>query len=115
MTVVFDDPELYRQVKIRAAEEGVPVKVLIERAVKDLLVRGRGSHDDFAAVFRRGHETKTVDWEEWDRWQAEIDRLDARLGPGPTDLSDVKHYLYGYPKESERTRRVAEEDAQYDR
>jgi hypothetical protein len=48
-----------------------------------------------------------------------MDALDRADPPGPdepTDLSDVKHHLYGYPRRAERVseQRVAEEPTPYD-
>ncbi len=116
MTVVFDDPELYRQVKIRAAEEGVPAKNVIERALRDLFERERRLRNDISTLLS-GARAKPLDWEAWDAWQAEVERLDRELGPGPTDLSNVKKYLYGeeskYADQSGYAR-VAEERAEFD-
>lgn len=107
MTVVFDDPDLYRRVKIRAIEEGVPAKVIIERALRESLGEqlDTGHYPKFTAAV-------------WEEWQAESERLEQELGPGPTDLSNVKKYLYGEESEfAERPgqRRIAEEPAEFDR
>jgi hypothetical protein len=106
LTVVFDDPSLYRRIKVRAAEDGVPVKELIEAALVAYLRKG-------------GVERTPFDFEAFTRWQAEMDALDRADPPGPdepTDLSDVKHHLYGYPRRAERVseQRVAEEPTPYD-
>jgi hypothetical protein len=102
LTVVFDDPSLYRRIKVRAAEEGVPVKKLIEEALQRYLGPAEGANVfDFAA---------------FKRWQAGVDEFPAEDG-GPTDLSDVKQHLYGYPPRHERearVHRITEETAEYD-
>jgi hypothetical protein len=116
MTVVFDDPDLYRQVKIRAAEEGVPAKAVVERALKELFDRERRLRNDISAMLG-GTQAKPIDWEAWGEWQAEVERLDRKLGPGPTDLSNVKKYLYGEDsKYADRSgfAQVAEERAEFD-
>jgi hypothetical protein len=57
----------------------------------------------------------TLTLEMWSEWQEESRRMDAELPPDtPTDLSDIKHHLYGWPKQHERRRQVAEERADYD-
>jgi len=117
MTVVFDDPNLYRQVKIRAAEEGIPAKAVVEHALKELFEREQRLQNDISTMLGRT-TAKPVDWEAWEAWQAEVDRLDRELGPGPTDLSNVKKHLYG--EESTYADRpgyaqVAEERAEFDR
>lgn len=88
LTVVFDDPDLYRRLKFRAVEEDLPVKALIERAVRALL----GQEVDILG----SEEPRPMDWAAFDRWQAEAHRLDAAYGNDyPPDLSNVKKYLYG--------------------
>ena len=116
MTVVFDDPELYRQVKIRAAEEGVPAKAVIERAIKEHFERERRLRGDISAMLS-ATRAKPVDWEAWGGWQADVERLDRELGPGPTDLSNVKKYLYGEEgrhAEHSGYAQVAEEPVEFD-
>ena len=107
LTVVFDDPDLYRRVKVRAAEEGVAVKALIERSLRQLL----GEDADILG----SEEAKTWDWDAFDRWQAEAARLDAELGMDyPRDLSDVKKHLYGeVARPAARELMFAEERAPY--
>lgn len=105
LTVVFDDPTLYRRIKVRAAEDGVPVKEIIEAAV--------------VAYLKEKVERTPFDFEAFTRWQAEMDAMDEANPPGPdepTDLSDIKHHLYGYPRRATRQalHQVAEEPAPYD-
>ncbi len=105
LTVVFDDPTLYRRIKVRAAEDGVPVKELIEAAV--------------VAYLKEKVERTPFDFEAFTRWQAEMDAFDRANPPGPDepkDLSDIKHHLYGYPRRAVRAseQRVAEEPTPYD-
>ena len=104
LTVVFDDSTLYRRIKVRAAEEGIPVKELIEAAL--------------VAYLKEKVERAPFDFEAFTRWQAEMDALDAANPPGPDeppDLSDIKHHLYGYPRRAAReSLKVAEEPATYD-
>lgn len=102
MTVVFDDPDLYRRVKIRAAEEGVPVKVIIERALRALF--GEAGIPERPPRFSA---------ETWFEWQQENERLEGCLGPSPDDLSDVKHHLYGHAPRPGPRREVAEESQEY--
>ena len=86
LTVVFDDEDLYRQAKVRAVEDGIPLKGLIEAALRAYL---EGNDSD--AV-----EPVEWDWDAYDRWQAEVEKLGEELGDSvPPDLSDVKHHLYG--------------------
>jgi hypothetical protein len=105
LTVVFDDPTLYRRVKVRAAEDGVPVKELIEAAL--------------VAYLGKRKVRKPFDFEAFFRLQAELDAYDRANPPGPdvpNDLSDIKQHLYGYPPRAERERlsHVAEEQVEYD-
>jgi hypothetical protein len=85
LTVVFDDPDLYRRLKIRAAEDGVTLKALVESAIRELLSE---------PVAEAGGGLKPVDWDEYDRWQEEAARRDAESPDYPRDLSNVKKYLY---------------------
>jgi hypothetical protein len=105
LTVVFDDPTLYRRVKIRAAEQGVPVKKLIEAAIEAFLAAGAPARKPF-------------DFEAFARWQAGMDALDRANPPAPGELenlSDIKHHLYGYDRREERANisLVAEDRAEY--
>jgi hypothetical protein len=85
LTVVFDDPDLYRKLKVRAAEEGIAMKRIIEDALAQYLDGTRP-----AAVPRE--TTRFVDWDSWDAFQAELDSLPEEVTP---DASDIKHQLYG--------------------
>ena len=100
LTVVLDDEDLYRKAKVRAVEDGVPLKALIEAALRGYLERGSETI-----------EPVEWDWEAYDRWQAEVERLGAELGDAvPADLSDIKHHLYGAPARR-RVRMLAEDSA----
>ena len=106
LTVVFDDPTLYRRIKVRAAEDGVPVKEIIEAALVAYLSKGKVERAPF-------------DFDAFTRWQADMDAMDRANRPGPEDppdLSDIKHHLYGYPRRALRgtEQRVAEEPTFYD-
>ena len=107
LTVVLEDESLYRKLKVRAAEEGVAMKQIIHDAVAAYL-------DGATAT----PESKYFDWDEFARFQERIEKLDAENPePSPTDLSDIKHHLYGYPKSTldERAwRKLAEERTEYD-
>jgi hypothetical protein len=108
LTVVLDDEELYRRLKVRAAEEGVPMKDLVEAGLRHVL----------GLAEREKAEPKHFDWDRYEALMAEFRKEDEALGETadyPTDLSDVKHYLYGYPRAAERhTLRVAEERSEYE-
>ncbi|MGB4861990.1 MAG: hypothetical protein WBO97_05995 [Tepidiformaceae bacterium] len=112
LTVVLDDEELYRRLKVRAAEDGVAMKELVEAGLRNVL----GDRADPAA--ETAPEDKAFDWARYEsmmhEWEAEDEELDPDA-PRPINLSDVKHQLYGYP---ERIRggvwRVAEERTPYD-
>ncbi len=107
LTVVLDDEDLYRRLKVKAALDGVPMKDLIERALR-LVLEGAAAPAGPAKAF---------DWDAYEAMLARLEEQDAALGVTgealPADLSDVKRQLYGY---SERTRRwtAAEELAEYD-
>lgn len=85
LTVVFDDEELYRRIKIRAAEEGVPVKRIVEEALS-AYIEGPASQ-----------ARRTFTGEEILAWAEDAAAFDEDPD-GPDDLSDIKHYVYGYPK-----------------
>lgn len=106
MTVVFEDPELYRRLKVHAAGKGVAMKQVIEAAVAAYLDGAEGA--DVTPPRR------ALDWSEWDRFQTELDALAEE--PGSEDASDIKRQLYAMPREltSEGWRHVAEEQAPYD-
>jgi len=100
MTMVFDDEALARRLRVRAAESGVPIKRIIEDALREYL----------------GPETaapKLFDWDAYDRWTDEVRELPEEPGT-PTDLSNVKEYLYGYEHSPRPVTMVAEERAEYD-
>jgi plasmid stability protein len=109
LTVVLDDEDLYRRLKVRAAEEHVSMKDLVEAGLRKVLAEGQAAKPT----------AKPFDWDRYDDLMAQFRAEDEATGGGteyPTDLSDVKHHLYGYPKASGRgTLRVAEEPADYDR
>ncbi len=99
LTVVFDDDTLYREAKVRAAQDGVALKDLISRAIRDYLEK-------------KPRVRKRLTLEMLDEWREESLRMDAELvGDYPTDLSDVKHHLYGWEKQTHRY--AAEERAPY--
>jgi hypothetical protein len=105
LTVVFDDAALYRRLKVYAAEHDLPLKHVIERAVRQYL--GPAAED--AA-------TKPFDWDAYDRWQAEVAAMEAELGDGePDDYADVKRHLYPVGDEHRPARLlIAEERKPYD-
>ena len=76
LTVVFDDDTLYRRLKVLAAENHVPLKRVVEDAVRAYL----------------GPELpvpKAFDWDVYDRWQAEVEQLNEEAGErtGPRILN----------------------------
>jgi hypothetical protein len=97
LTVVFDDSDLYRRLKVFAAERREPLKDIIQAAVEDYLN---------GVAPRRTTQERAWDWDEYWKWQEEIDRLGDEMEKAgevlPTDLSDVKHHLYGRPKRGAR-------------
>mgnify|MGYP001382286995 CR=1 FL=1 len=105
MTIVLDDEDLYRRLKIKAAEDGVPMKDLIERGIR-LIVGEPGRGDT---------EGRAFDWAAYDAMLERIDQADAAAGSGldalPEDLSDIKKHLYR--KQDGRALRVAEDRAEY--
>lgn len=108
--MVFDNPELYRELKVFAAERGVPMKQVIEEALTAHL---RGPARE-ARIDAPGG-TRVLDWDQWDSFQAQLDAIAEE--PGLDDASDIKHQLYGSPPRelTERGwRYAAEEPAQYD-
>jgi hypothetical protein len=111
LTVVFDDPNLYRRLKIFSASEGIAMKRLVEEALTEFLdARVR------AGKREAGLEPKVLDWERWETAGAEFEAL-AEPGEGPSNLSDIKRHLYNYPPRALTTegwRSVAEEAAPYD-
>jgi hypothetical protein len=103
LTVVLDDEELYRRLKVKAAEDGVSMKDLIEEGLRHVLGERKAEP-----------EPKVFDWERYEEMLEEFRKEDEALGIDPssypTDLSDIKHHLYGRPK---RELRVAEERGAY--
>lgn len=88
LTVVFDDEALYRDVKVFAAENGMAVKAVVEAALRRYLANPSAG------------EPKEIvwDWDAYDEWQREVDAMILKNGvTPPTDLSDIKHHLYGAP------------------
>lgn len=101
LTVVFDDEELYRRLKVWAAERRLPIKRVVEDALREHLGPAPEDLD------------KPIDWEEFDRWQQEAERLDREAGGAyPIDLSAVKDQLYG--RQEPGLRALAEERGVYD-
>lgn len=104
LTVVFENDAVYRRLKVRAAQSGVPMKKLVEEALLAFL------GPEVAAA-------KPFDWKAYDRWQKEVALVNEDLDDSvPDNLSDVKRYLYD--REEEERRRpaliIAEERAPYD-
>ena len=105
LTVVLDDDELYRQLKVRAALEGAPLKRLIEEALRAYVREAPAPAG------------KPFDFSFFDDWRKNMRNIEAELGAGPVDGSDVKHQLYGFPPrtlERPAVSRLAEEPAEYD-
>lgn len=105
LTVVLEDDELYRQLKVRAALEGAPLKRLIEEALRAYVREAPASAG------------KPFDFSFFDDWRKNMRTIEAELGPGPVDASDVKHQLYGFPPRAaprQSVRQLAEEPAEYD-
>lgn len=109
LTVVFDNPDVYRDLKVFAARRGVPMKQVIEEALTAYL-RAAAEPAAEPAGARR-----LLDWEQWDSFQAELDAIAEE--PGLEDASDIKHQLYGAPPRElteHGWRYAAEEPAPYD-
>lgn len=107
LTVVLDDEELYRRLKVKAAQDGVPMKELIERGLRSVL----------EGVGTPAAPPKAFDWDAYEAMLARLEEQDAALDLGPAelpaDLSDVKRQLYGYAGRARRWT-AAEEPARYD-
>lgn len=105
LTIVLDDEDLYRHLKIKAAEDGVPMKDLIERGIR--LIVGQPARSSATA--------KGFDWDAYEAMIQRIDDADAEEGISdanlPDDLSDIKKHLYGRDERAQL--RVAEERAEY--
>lgn len=109
LTVVLDDEELYRRLKVKAALDGVPMKELIERGLRLVVDAGTGP----------AAGAKAFDWDEYEAMLERLEEQDHALGLDsealPEDLSDIKRHLYGYGQGGRPLRhRAAEEPAQYD-
>lgn|SRR5690606_14281271 len=105
LTIVLDDEDLYRRLKIKAAGDGVPMKDLIERGIR--LVVGADAPAKAPREF------------DWDAYEAMLERIDAADEAEGTpewaisdDLSDIKRHLYGHGS-GPRHLQVAEERAEY--
>lgn len=115
LTVVLDDEDLYRRLKVKAAEDGVPMKDLVESGLRMVLNDAPGASEPVAAS--GGKEFSWERYEEMMRQWEEEDRKLGRAADYPTNLSDIKHHLYGYPPQpgpAERALRIAEERMEYD-
>lgn len=109
LTVVLDDEELYRRLKVKAALDGVPMKDLIERGLRLVVDTGAAP----------ATEARAFDWDEYEAMLQRLEDQDEALGlvsaALPEDLSDIKRHLYGWPDAHGRPRHmVAEESAEYD-
>lgn len=105
LTVVFDNPDVYRDLKVFAARRGVPMKQVIQEAITAYL------HASAEPAGAR----RLLDWEQWDSFQAELDAIAEE--PGLEDASDIKHQLYSAPPRElteHGWRYAAEEPAPYD-
>ena len=108
LTVVLDDEELYRRLKVKAAQEGSSMKELVEEGLRRVLGEPVAAPQGTKPFDWERHEAMMKEWEDEDR------RLGIEPGDYPDDLSDIKHHLYGYPREGERrVLRVAEEKSPY--
>lgn len=110
-TVVFDNPDIPRRLKMLAAQGGVPMKRLVEQALLDLL------ETHCREVVEPRLAPKVLDWDRWDAAGVLFAALSEEAAEGPTDLSDIKHHLYHYPPRAltaEGWQSVAEEPAPYD-
>jgi hypothetical protein len=69
-TVTFEDESLHKKAKIAAVERGVPLKTLIEDAIREFLDADHG---------RKPLDEVDFDWDVYDEWQAEIEKLGTEL------------------------------------
>jgi len=107
LTVVLEDEELYRRLKVRAAEDGVTMKDLIEQGLRLVLGPER----------ERVGAGKAFDWDEYEAMLERLRAEDETCGSGeaaPDDLSDIKRHLYGWSEQRGGARQAAEERAEYD-
>ncbi len=111
LTVVLDDEDMYRRLKVKAAQDGVSMKDLVESGLRLVLGLPRAADSAVGAP-------KPFDWNRYEALLEEFRQEDDALGLDPTafptNLSDVKHQLYGYPPRDPAARRVAEERSEYD-
>lgn len=110
LTVVLDDEELYRRLKVKAAQDGTSMKDIVEAGLR-LVLDVPAEPDEASEV------TKPFNWDRYESLLEEFRKEDEALGLDPTslptDLSDVKHQLYGYPPRTPAGLRVAEERTEY--
>jgi hypothetical protein len=66
ITVLFDDEQIYRDVKAEAAKEGRPVKDVVSEALRDWLRRHSGR------ISEQDRERRRRSLEEADRLRAEL-------------------------------------------
>lgn len=104
LTVVFDDSNLYRRLKIAAAEAHVPMKRVVEDAIRAYL----------------GPETPAeapLDWAAYDRWQEEVAELNEDL-EGAEAAGRIINLPVRYDREEEHERpplrTMAEEPTPYE-
>ncbi|MBI2764292.1 MAG: hypothetical protein HYX53_00105 [Chloroflexi bacterium] len=103
LTVVFDDEDLYRRLKVTAARRGQPAKQLIEDAVRSYLGEDLDSRPP-----------KPFDWAQFEEWQSEVDALDADAGDGaPANLSAITGHRYEVAEQGPALR-IAEGRTEYD-
>jgi hypothetical protein len=105
LTVVFDDADLYRRLKVTAARRGLPAKQLIQDAVRSYLGEDLDSRPP-----------KPFDWEHFEEWQREVDALDADADAAdgaPANLSNITGHR-GEVAEHEPALRIAEGRTEYD-
>src|SRR3990172_6218367 len=99
LTVVLDDEELYRRLKVKAALDGVPMKELIERGLRLVVDMGAAP----------AAEAKAFDWDDYESMLKRLEDQDEALGLDeaalPEDLSDIKRHLYGWPARAIWTRK----------
>ena len=96
MTVVFDDDVVARRLRVWSAEHGVPMKQVIQDAVREYL------GPDRSAVKRLG---KPFDWAAYDSWQEEVHAITDRLEPEnimsrrpPIRMMAEEHFTDDYGK-----------------